>query len=104
MKIIRGVNSVALSCFTLFFFFSSQVFDNQAVTVMVDGEPYTIRLFDAAGMITLFVKHCQHLARTDPDISKYISIFCRSGSIKTLILSPNRCLPSLFLSCLSVLL
>ncbi|RXN11259.1 DNA methyltransferase [Labeo rohita] len=28
---------------------TAKVFDNQTVTVMVDGEPYTIRLFDAAG-------------------------------------------------------
>ena len=30
-------------------FFSSQVFDNYAVTVMIGGEPYTLGLFDTAG-------------------------------------------------------
>lgn len=33
------------------FFFSSQVFDNYAVTVMIGGEPYTLGLFDTAGEI-----------------------------------------------------
>lgn len=28
----------------------SQVFDNYAVTVMIGGEPYTLGLFDTAGM------------------------------------------------------
>ena len=27
-----------------------QVFDNYAVTVMIGGEPYTLGLFDTAGM------------------------------------------------------
>ncbi|KTG05352.1 hypothetical protein cypCar_00013625 [Cyprinus carpio] len=42
---------VPLSCFLFIFlfFYPVQVFDTQAVTVMVDGELYTIRLFDAAG-------------------------------------------------------
>ena len=31
-----------------------QVFDNYAVTVMIGGEPYTLGLFDTAGMYT----HC----------------------------------------------
>lgn len=30
-----------------------QVFDNYAVTVMIGGEPYTLGLFDTAGMYTL---------------------------------------------------
>lgn len=32
-----------------FYFFSYQVFDNYAVTVMIGGEPYTLGLFDTAG-------------------------------------------------------
>ena len=28
-----------------------QVFDNYAVTVMIGGEPYTLGLFDTAGML-----------------------------------------------------
>ena len=28
-----------------------QVFDNYAVTVMIGGEPYTLGLFDTAGII-----------------------------------------------------
>lgn len=31
-----------------------QVFDNYAVTVMIGGEPYTLGLFDTAGMSLLF--------------------------------------------------
>ena len=30
-----------------------QVFDNYAVTVMIGGEPYTLGVFDTAGMYTL---------------------------------------------------
>lgn len=35
-----------------------QVFDNYAVTVMIGGEPYTLGLFDTAGMLYfwLYVK------------------------------------------------
>ena len=29
----------------------TQVFDNYAVTVMIGGEPYTLGLFDTAGML-----------------------------------------------------
>lgn len=32
----------------------SQVFDNYAVTVMIGGEPYTLGLFDTAGMFHSF--------------------------------------------------
>lgn len=35
--------------FTLYFI-ALQVFDNYAVTVMIGGEPYTLGLFDTAGM------------------------------------------------------
>lgn len=34
---------------SVMFLFSSQVFDNYAVTVMIGGEPYTLGLFDTAG-------------------------------------------------------
>jgi len=34
--------------------FSAQVFDNYAVTVMIGDEPYTLGLFDTAGLSTLF--------------------------------------------------
>lgn len=37
--------SIQLLCHVLF-----QVSDNQAVTVMIGGEPHSIRLFDAAGI------------------------------------------------------
>ncbi len=30
------------------------MFDNYAVTVMIGGEPYTLGLFDTAGMIYIF--------------------------------------------------
>ena len=33
--------------------FACQVFDNYAVTVMIDGEPYTLGLFDTAGKFCL---------------------------------------------------
>ncbi len=35
--------------------FISQVFDNYAVTVMIGGEPYTLGLFDTAGMIDFYL-------------------------------------------------
>lgn len=35
--------------YVILFIFSSQVFDNYAVTVMIGGEPYTLGLFDTAG-------------------------------------------------------
>lgn len=31
------------------------VFDNYAVTVMIGGEPYTLGLFDTAGMLILLI-------------------------------------------------
>lgn len=33
---------------------NKQVFDNYAVTVMIGDEPYTLGLFDTAGMFTAF--------------------------------------------------
>lgn len=37
---------------------SPQVFDNYAVTVMIGGEPYTLGLFDTAGMFYSFHISC----------------------------------------------
>lgn len=34
------------------------VFDNYAVTVMIGGEPYTLGLFDTAGVFTISMNFC----------------------------------------------
>lgn len=36
------------------------VFDNYAVTVMIGGEPYTLGLFDTAGMICYYIIFCYY--------------------------------------------
>lgn len=92
------------------YFFFSQVFDNQTVTVMVDGEPYTIRLFDAAGMIiTLFTKRCQLTAHPEKYLkhfstfatkidSKYIQYFAGQDQFRPLSYPQT----DVFLVCFSV--
>lgn len=42
--------SLRLGCVRVMKFLLLQVFDNYAVTVMIGGEPYTLGLFDTAGI------------------------------------------------------
>lgn len=56
-----------------------QVFDNYAVTVMIGGEPYTLGLFDTAGMP--FLQH-PHIIYDHPEMSA-IHIFPPCFSLLT---------------------